>query len=602
MSNRKAVFGQMLWARGRRGESPLAPIARQYLPYLPLLAALGFFASALEGVGIGLLIPLLALLLSGAIPADIPEPIRALAALAESLDVQTRILALGAAVFALIALKGVVQALSSCLVAYVEGRIGRDVRNALADRLLSLNYPFFLENDLARLSRILSNDSWFVTEAARWALAMIPAAVSILIFSVLLAWLNLTLFGIALVGAIVIQGAVLLFERRQHRLSAQLTASDLSMWERMLALVTAMRVIRLFGQERFEHDRFAEKTELVRHSFSASRYVLAFATPTVESLTALLFVVILLSGYATGMSIPAITAFLVLLSRAQPQARAIAESRLGIATVRGSIHEVEWLLSQKPSNRPAPIQRPDEVRLDKAISFEGVSFVYPNGGKGVEDLTLVIRPGVATALIGPSGSGKTTLVNLLARLIEPAAGRLCLGGTPVDSIDPDSWRRPMAVAGQDVELVAGSVAENIAYGRPGADRSEVEDAARTAGASGFILGLPQGYDTQVGAEGVNLSGGQRQRIGLARALLRKPDLLVLDEATNAVDALSENEIMKLLREHRHFRTALVISHRKSTLAACEDGIVIRDGRILEAGPLSSLSYFRTMAGDANPAE
>jgi len=153
------------------------------------------------------------------------------------------------------------------------------------------------------------------------------------------------------------------------------------------------------------------------------------------------------------------------------------------------------------------------------------------------------------------------------------------------------------VAGQDVMLIDGSVADNIAYGRPGASRGEIEDAATVAGAAGFIAALPGGYDASVGYEGLNLSGGQRQRIGLARALLRKPDLLILDEATNAVDALSETEIMRLLAEHRHFRTALVISHRHSTLSACANGVVVEHGRVVEAGPLATLAYYRNMTGE-----
>jgi subfamily B ATP-binding cassette protein MsbA len=207
---------------------------------------------------------------------------------------------------------------------------------------------------------------------------------------------------------------------------------------------------------------------------------------------------------------------------------------------------------------------------------------------------MTIQPGTNTALIGKSGAGKTTIVNLLCRLVEPQAGTIRLGQTLAADIDLQSWRSRVAIAGQDSELVTGSVEENIAYGRPDATAAEIEDAARAAGADCFIADLPQGYATSVGPSGLSLSGGQRQRIGLARALLRQPDLLILDEATNAVDALSEAEIMKLIRDHRYFQTLLIISHRKSTLSACEHGIVLDNGRVSEAGPLASLAYFKTM--------
>ena len=274
------------------------------------------------------------------------------------------------------------------------------------------------------------------------------------------------------------------------------------------------------------------------------------------------------------MSIPAITAFLLLLTRTQPHAKTISRARLGIASYQGSMREVDWLISQGAPMTAEAVPR-DDLHLDRPIAFEGVSFTYPNGGRAIDQASFTIEPGTTTALLGESGSGKTTLVNLLCRLIEPQSGEIRLGGEPIDPIDPASWRRRIAVAGQDSDLVNGTVAENIAYGRPDAAMAEIEGVARAAGADGFIAALPRGYDTPVGSQGLNLSGGQRQRIGVARALLLKPDLLIFDEATNAVDALSDMEIVRLATEHRHFQTLLIISHRKSTIAACEHGIVLR---------------------------
>jgi subfamily B ATP-binding cassette protein MsbA len=204
---------------------------------------------------------------------------------------------------------------------------------------------------------------------------------------------------------------------------------------------------------------------------------------------------------------------------------------------------------------------------------------------------------VATALMGESGSGKTTLVNLLCRLLEPQSGDIRLGDDDIRQFDPEAWRRRVAVAGQDSELVVGTVFDNIAYGRPDASMADVAEAAAAAGAEEFIAALPQGYDTRVGPSGFSLSGGQRQRIGLARALMARPDLLILDEATNAVDAAAEAEIMKLIGQGRFFRTALIISHRKLTLSHCEFGIVLRDGRVTDAGALHDLPYYREMAGE-----
>jgi subfamily B ATP-binding cassette protein MsbA len=150
------------------------------------------------------------------------------------------------------------------------------------------------------------------------------------------------------------------------------------------------------------------------------------------------------------------------------------------------------------------------------------------------------------------------------------------------------------MAGQDIDLVEGTVTENIAYGMPGVDEAEIVQAARLADADHFIRGLPQGYGTRVGNRGMSLSGGQRQRIGLARALVRKPEILILDEATNAVDGISERAILSLLRGRSRGTMTIVISHRQSTLACCADGIVLEDGRVSESGPLRSLRFYHGM--------
>ena len=590
------IFGHRFSSGGRREPWPLAPIARRQRPFIPLIAALGILAMALEGVGIGLLIPLLALLLGSTDPGALPEAIRPIAKQFFAMPTESRILVLGSAIVGLVALKSAVQALNGWVLARVDGRIGRDVRQSAADRLLELDYPFFVEQDRARLSKILSNDTGEAVLAARSALALIPAGGGLLVIAVLLAWLNLKLFLITLATAVALQGVLLLFERRQQQISLEVAASDLALWERMVSIVSAMRVIRIFEQQRTESERFASDSARLERAIRSSRILLSAASPTVDALVAVLFVVLLLAGHWMGMGIPAISAFLILLSRAQPHAYMLSQSRLGIATFEGAVREVEWLLSQEPKRcRSGGSAAP---RFDRPIHFDRVSFSYPNGTQALVNTDFAIRPGVATALIGESGSGKTTIVNLLCRLIEPGLGEIRLGEKRISAFDAVEWRAGIAVAGQDVDLVDGTVAQNIAYGRPDATMDEIEDAARTAGAAEFIAVLPNGYDTLVRHEGLNLSGGQRQRIGLARALLRRPSLLILDEATNAVDAASENEIMKLLLEHRQFHTALVISHRKSTVSACVDGIVVSNGRVAETGPLAELSYFRGTSGNS----
>ena len=585
----------MLRRAGGRRESPLADIRRRILPSVPLVAALGLLASLLEGAGIGLFVPLLALMLDPAASAAVPEPLRSLVTLFDDAGTQRQILLFGMAIVALIVLKNVVQALNDCLLVSIRARIGRDIRRGLARSLLSVDYPFFLEQDKARLTRIVATDSWLVVEAAGLTLALIPAVTALLVFSVLLALLDLKLFLLVLIGSAVVQAVIYAFERRQRRLSHKFTQSSQLVWLRHLTVLQAPRVIRLFGQQEREEERAGVAIEQLWRSLRAANYLNALVHPAIDTLIALLFVTLLLIAYWSGMSIPVITAFLLLLTRAQPHARTINRARLDIAAIEGSTHEVEWLLSQGNSTVVRP-EAPDDLRLDRSIVLEDVSYAYPNGSRAIDGVTLTIEPGTTTALLGESGSGKTTLVNLLCRLIVPQSGSMRLGEKDVGAIEPDAWRLRIAVAGQDSDLVSGTVAENIAYGRPDAAAEDIEAVARAAGAHGFITALPLGYETPVEGQGLNLSGGQRQRIGVARALLLNPDLLIFDEATNAVDALSDMEIMKLTAEHRYFRTLLLVSHRKTTIAACEQGVVLSDGKVTEAGPLATLDYFRTMSG------
>lgn len=589
-----ALANQFLPIDAGNSNSSLIPIARPYAKWVPLVAVVGFVASLMEGIGIGLLIPLLALLLADTAP-QMPAPIAALIEPIGQFGTQWSIAMIVAGILVLIALKGLVQAANDTIIAHIEGRIGADIRDALAARTVNMDYSFFLTQQSARLINIIATDSWLVADTVRWKLKIIAAVTGLGVFGIILAWLDWRLLAIVLAGGMLIRAAVAIPKRHLKTLSNEVTDSNQSLAGRMLAIVNAIRIIRIFGQGQQELNRFGAASERVRGSMFASQRLLAGIGPATEVAATLMVILIGYFAYLLGMTIPVATTFLILLARALPQARMISDANLGIASVRGSVREAGWLLAQQPQIAPAsaPTTAP-WAGIDQPIRLDRVSYAYPDGTMAINTISAVIEPGKVTALIGPSGAGKTSFVNLICRLVEPAHGSIFHGDQRIDSVDAARWRAHIAIAGQDVGLIDGTIAQNIAYGLPTASRQQIEEAAEIAGAAEFIALLAEGYDAPVGVGGRNLSGGQRQRIGLARALLRRSDLLILDEATSEVDSLAEGNIMAILAQKGYFRTALVISHRASTLANCETGLVFREGTIVEAGPIGQLEYFRNM--------
>lgn len=222
------------------------------------------------------------------------------------------------------------------------------------------------------------------------------------------------------------------------------------------------------------------------------------------------------------------------------------------------------------------------------VSFNQVSFRYAGSGAGIQDITLNVPAGNTLALVGATGSGKSTLIKLLLRFYDPAHGDIRIDGQPIREVSLKSLRDAIGLVSQDVYLFEGSIRDNLAYGKPDAAEEEIIEAARTAEAWPFIEALPEGLDTPVGERGIRLSGGQRQRLSLARALLKNPPILVLDEATSAVDNETEAAIQRSLKRIGHNRTVIMIAHRLSTIVDADTIAVVENGRIVEEGDHDSL--------------
>ena len=279
--------------------------------------------------------------------------------------------------------------------------------------------------------------------------------------------------------------------------------------------------------------------------------------------------------------------FLAYLGSLQEQVGSFAGVAPALREASASARRVMEVLDAEPEVADAPGARPLE-RVRGHVQIEGVTFGYEPGRAVLRDVDVEARPGETVAIVGPTGAGKSTLVSLVPRFFDPWSGVVRIDGLDVREATVESVRAQVAIVLQEAFLFPMSVADNIAYGRPGASAPEIEAAAKAANVHEFIAALPQGYDTVLGERGATLSGGERQRISIARALLRDAPVLILDEPTSALDAQTEHLILEALERLMAGRTTLLIAHRLSTIRGADRIVVLHEGRVAETGTHTEL--------------
>ncbi len=577
------------YAAPRPSLTALVSVFRLVRPYwrgrmwlVPVIALIGLVASLAETAGVGVIILLLSIIIrgkAGTLEFDDGLVDRLIDRVLLLTGGNLRTVALLA--FGLLLLRVASVTFHRLIATLVEADISDRVRRTLFRSFLTMPFEQTGRRSYGDMLTVLNRHSWAVAEATDgFASLLLNGCVAGLI-GALLFLLSPLIASIALVGTLALTLLLRLVDRPAERAGETAAAAARAVSARSMRVLQAMRTVRIFGQTRAQAAAFAGESAQLRRGTIGSDLIAGVAEPL--SHVAYLGIIALIAVIAVRrhLAYEQVLAAVALLYRLQPYASEFESQRLHLATLLAPVRAIEDIARL---GRPIPLGPvADAPPIAAGLRFADVGFAYP--GQLVPCLDAVsfdIPAGRWTLLDGDSGAGKSTIVNLLLRLYDPRSGRILVDGQPLAAIDREAWLSRIAVAGQDVELIDGTIIENVRLSRPEADDAEVRRVMAATGLDAIVAELGDGGDTRIGERGLNLSGGQRQRLGLARALLRRPSLLILDEATSALDAEAEQHIFAHLIAETRGVTVILIGHRRIAGLPIAHSISLRSGAPADA--------------------
>ena len=466
-------------------------------------------------------------------------------------------------------------------------RMETDMRQDLFDKYMSLSYSYYDQNNTGEMMSRLVSDLFDISELAHHGPEnLLMCSIKIIGSFILLLWVNVPMTMLLLAVTAILVIFTVFRQLRMQRIFTENRERIADINAGVQNSLAGIRVVKTFAVEQGEKDNFRASNGRYRQSKEKSYMAMGIFHGGSNFLQGMLYVVTLVSG-----------GFFIARGSLSYNDLAVYALYIGIfITPIGQLMDFTEMLqkgyagfkrfAQIMETEPDIQEAPDAVELEHVtgdIQYKDVSFQYTDKEQVLSHLNIQIPAGKTCALVGPSGGGKTTICSLLPRFYDVTGGSVLVDGHDVRQLKLKSLREAIGIVQQDVYIFAGTVRENIAYGKKDATQQEIEEAAKNANIHDFIMGLEDGYDTYVGERGTRLSGGQKQRIAIARVFLKNPPILILDEATSALDNESEKHIQEALDRLSVGRTTVVIAHRLSTIRSAEKIIVIDEGGVKEQG-------------------